>query len=130
MVQALQERESRLSDREAALQERLAALDLSEAAITARLAELEAAEARLKEVVSLSDGAAESDIARLTAVYEAMKPADSARLFAEMPADFAAGFLARKRPESAALVLAGMAPDQAFAITATIAGRNALAPSD
>jgi flagellar motility protein MotE (MotC chaperone) len=32
------------------------------------------------------------------------------------------------RPESAAAVLSGMAPDTAYAISALIAGRNALVP--
>lgn len=127
---ALSEREAALTRREAALEERLAALDLAEAAIDARLAELRAAEADLKKVVDVSDGAAEEDLSRLTAVYEAMKPAEAAALFAAMPVDFSAGFLGRMRPEAAAAVLAGMPPETAFAISATIAGRNALAPTE
>lgn len=130
VVEALADRESRLAMRETALEDRLAALDLAEAAIALRLEELQAAEADLLEVVSLSDGAAEADLARLTSVYEAMKPADAARLFAAMPTNFAAGFLGRMRPETAALILAGMDPEAAFTITALIAGRNALAPTE
>lgn len=130
VVQALADRETRLTTREAALEDRLAALDLAEAAISTRLQELEAAEAELREVVTLSDGAAEADLSRLTTLYEAMKPADAARLFAAMPPDFAAGFLGRMRPEAAALVLGGMEPETAFTITALIAGRNALAPTE
>lgn len=130
VAQALGEREARLAAREVAFEERLAALDLAESAITARLQELAQAEADLERVVTLSDGAAEQDLTRLTAVYEAMKPADAARLFSAMPVDFAAGFLGRMRPETAALTLAGMEPEAAFAITALIAGRNALAPTE
>lgn len=130
VAQALTERETLLSQKEAQLEERLAALDLAEAAITTRLSELQQAEESLKRVVEVSDGAAEEDLARLTAVYEAMKPAEAAALFGAMPVDFAAGFLGRMRPEAAALVLAGMEPKSAFAISATIAGRNALAPTE
>lgn len=130
LAQALSDREARLSEREGALEERLAALDLAEAAIATRLAELEQAEASLDRVVTLSDGAAEQDLTQLTAVYEAMKPADTARLLSAMPVEFAAGFLGRMRPETAAAALAGMEPDTAFAITALIAGRNALAPTE
>ena len=130
LVAALADREDRVANREAALEDRLAALDLAEAAIATRLQELQSAEAELREVVALSDGAAEADLARLTTLYEAMKPADAARLFAAMPADFVAGFLGRMRPESAALVLAGMDPEAAFSISALIAGRNALAPTE
>ncbi|NBE07371.1 MotE family protein [Paragemmobacter ruber] len=130
LAQALSDREARLSQREDALEERLAALDLAEAAIETRLQELRQAEADLDRVVTLSDGAAEQDLTRLTAVYEAMKPADTARLLSAMPVEFAAGFLGRMRPEAAAAALAGMEPDTAFAITALIAGRNALAPTE
>jgi flagellar motility protein MotE (MotC chaperone) len=34
------------------------------------------------------------------------------------------------RPEAAAQVMAGMDPETAFAISATIAGRNAMAPTE
>ncbi|WP_434616511.1 MotE family protein [Tabrizicola sp. M-4] len=130
LAQALSERESLLSRRETALEDRIAALDLAEAAITARLQELQTAEAELQRVVDVSDGAAEGDLTRLTAMYEAMKPTDSARLLSSMPVEFAAGFLGRMRPEAAALILAGMEAEPAFAITALLAGRNALAPTE
>jgi flagellar motility protein MotE (MotC chaperone) len=108
----------------------MAALDLAEAAITARLADLATAEADLKATLSLADGAAENDLARLTAVYESMKPADAAALFTAMAPEFAAGFLGRMRPETAAAVLSGMAPETAYSISALIAGRNALVPKN
>lgn len=130
VAEALSEREALLTDREAALEERLAALDLSEAAIKTRLQELEAAESRLKELVAVSQGAAEQDLTRLTAVYEAMRPEQAAAVFSAMPPEFAAGFLGRMRPEAAAQVLAGMEPERAFTISATIAGRNADAPTE
>ena len=122
--------ESRLAARETALQDRIDALDLAETAIATRLEELRLAEEELKRVVTVSDGAAEQDLIRLTAVYEAMKPADASRLLSAMPVEFAAGFLGRMRPEAAALALAGMEPESAFAITALIAGRNAQAPTE
>lgn len=130
VAEALTERETQVAAQAAALAERLAALDLAEAALTKRLAELQQAETDLRALVTVADGAAEEDLTRLTAVYEAMKPADAARLFAAMPPDFAAGFLARMKPDFAASVLAGMSPETAFSVTALIAGRNARAPKD
>ena len=56
----------------------------------------------------MADGAAEKDIARMTTVYEAMKPAEAAQIFERMDVAFAAGLLARMRPEAAANVLTGM----------------------
>jgi len=128
LLKALQDREEQLRVQEAAAADRLAALSLADAAIAKRLEELAAAETNLKEVLALADGAAEQDIARLTAVYEAMKPADAAKIFDAMAPDFAAGFLGRMQPAAAAAVLAGMAPDKAYSISVLIAGRNAMVP--
>ena len=72
----------------------------------------------------MADQAAEKDIARMTTVYEAMKPADAARIFEKMDVNFAAGLLARMRPDVAAKVLTGMQVETAYAVTLTIASRN------
>ncbi len=92
--------------------------------------ELTDAEARLRENLALADGAAEQDLVRLTAVYEAMKPAEAAPLFAAMAPEFAAGFLGRMRPDAAAAILSGMNAEAAYAISVLIAGRNALVPKE
>ena len=128
LAEALAAREAEVHALEAALADRKAALALAETAISQRMAELEAAEAGLKTTLALADGAAEDDLARLTLVYETMKPKDAAALFETMAPEFAAGFLGRMRPEAAAAVLSGMSPDAAYSISVLIAGRNAGAP--
>lgn len=130
LTQALQARDAEVTARTVVLEDRMAALALAEEAITLRLAEMQTAEDQLKATLSIADGAAEEDLARLTAVYEVMKPADAAKIFATMAPEFAAGFLGRMRPEAAAAVMAGMVPDQAYSISVLIAGRNALAPKE
>lgn len=130
LAAALVGREADVKKRETALADRLAALALADQAINKRLAELQVAEVSLKNTLSIADGAAEKDLARLTAVYEAMRPADAAALFQTMAPQFAAGFLGRMRPEIAAAVLAGMKPDVAYSISVLIAGRNATAPKN
>lgn len=130
LAEALRERDTALSVREAALNDRMAALALAEEAIAARLTELDTAEAELRATLAIADGAAENDLARLTAVYEAMKPAEAAALFETMSPEFAAGFLGRMRPDAAAAVVSGMKPETAYAISVLIAGRNALAPKE
>ncbi len=130
LLQALNEREAQVRVQELAAADRMAALTLADAAITKRMEDLAAAEASLKEVLTIADGAAEQDLARLTAVYEAMKPTDAAALFAAMSPDFAAGFLGRMQPAAAAAVMAGMEPDMAYSISVLIAGRNAMAPKE
>lgn len=130
LAQALSSRESDVAAKETALAERMAALALADEAITKRLTELEAAESDLKQTLALADGAAEDDLLRLTAVYEAMKPTDAAALFQTMAPEFAAGFLGRMRPEAAAAVISGMSPESAYSISVLIAGRNALVPKN
>lgn len=127
---ALRERDAAVSAREAALRDRLAALSLADAALTRRLTELEDAETRLRQTLAIADGAAEKDLQRLTAVYEAMKPAEASVLFEAMAPEFAAGFLGRMRPDVGAAILAGMKPETAYTISVLIAGRNALAPKE
>jgi flagellar motility protein MotE (MotC chaperone) len=130
VLAALQSRESRLAEQEAAFSARMSALENAETTIKARLDELRAAEAALSETLARSDGAAEGDLSRLTAVYEAMKPKDAATLFETMAPDFAAGFLGRMRPEAAAGILSGMTPEAAYTISVLLAGRNALVPTE
>lgn len=130
LSQALLEREERLRAQEAALESRMAALKLADEATAIRLAELKGAEEDLRAVLAIADGAAEGDLARLTAVYESMKPKDAAPLFEKMAPEFAAGFLGRMRPEAAGAILSGLPPDMAYSISAILAGRNATAPTD
>ena len=129
LVAALQARETRVAQRETAINDRLRALTLAEDELAKRLTELRQAEASLTAALALSETANDVDIARLTTVYENMKPADAADLFEQMAPDFASGFLVRMRPDAAAAVLAGLDPQTAYSISAIIAGRNANAPT-
>jgi flagellar motility protein MotE (MotC chaperone) len=130
LAEALSARETQVAAQESALAERLAALDLANTAIDQRLATLAAAEAELTKTLAMADGAAEADLARLTSVYEAMKPKDAAALFDSMAPEFASGFLGRMRPDAAAAVMSGMKPDTAYAVSVLLAGRNASVPKE
>lgn len=130
LSEALSLREERVAEQDAALKDRLAALALANAAITTRMEEMKTAEDELKATLALADGAAEEDIARLTAVYQAMKPKDAARLFETMAPEFAAGFLGRMPPEAAAAILSGMSSEAAYGVSVIVAGRNADVPKD
>lgn len=128
LVSALVDREELLRTREAALAERLAVLDRAEQVLADRLAGLQQAEADLAATIAQADGAAERDVAALTAVYEAMKPKDAAALFEAMAPEFAAGFIARMRPDAAAEIMSGLSASGAYTISVLLAGRNAAAP--
>lgn len=130
VLDALDKRAARLDEQEAMLADRMAAVKLAEAEIEERLQELISAEERLSELIALSETAAEGDLARLTAVYESMKPKQAAALFEAMTPDFAAGFLGRMRPDAAAAILAGMTAESAYTISVVLAGRNANAPTE
>lgn len=126
LLAALRAREERLEKAEDALAERERALAVGQDELRRGLAGLTVAEASLRDLVATADGAAEQDIARLTAVYEAMKPAEAAKLFDQMEPRFAAGFLGRMRSDAAAAIMAGLPPDKAYALSVVLAGRNAM----
>ncbi|MDO9525301.1 MAG: hypothetical protein Q7J57_07120 [Gemmobacter sp.] len=130
LVAALRAREDRILVQEAAVADRNAALALAEQAIAKRLEELRDAEASLSATLSRADGAAEADLAKLTAVYESMKPKDAASLFEAMKPEFAAGFLGRMRPEIAAAIMSGLSSEAAYSVSVLLAGRNALVPKN
>jgi len=130
LLQAMQERERQLTEREGLLADRKQALDLADSRIQERLASLVAAESRLARTVAIADRAADDDVAKLVTVYENMKPKQAAPLFAAMAPDFAAGFLGRMRPDAAAAILSSIDPDIAYSISAILAGRNAGAPEN
>ncbi len=128
LLQALLDREARVEQRETQMDVREKALTVARGEIERRLKVLEDTEAQLRATLSRADTAAEDDVARLTTVYENMKPKDAAALFEEMEPEFAAGFLARMRPDAAASVMAGLKPQTAYTISVILAGRNARAP--
>ena len=128
ILERLAKREARLAGAEEGLEERRLALAAAEARIASRLVDLKAAEESLAATMSRTASAAEDDLARLTAVYESMKPKEAAKLFDAMVPEFAAGFLARMRPDTAGAILAGMGPDNAYAVSVILAGRNATVP--
>ncbi len=130
LLSAFREREARLEEREAKLKEREASLAEARTLAEQRISELAAQEAALAKTLTIADDAAESDVARLVAVYETMKPKDAIPLFSVMDAEFAAGFLARMKPEPAAAIMAGLDPKIAYTISAVLAGRNARAPKE
>lgn len=130
VLSALRNREQQLNRREVQIEDRMKALEIADEAIDRKLLALVEAEERLSATLAMADGASEGDLARLTDVYEKMKPKDTAALFEEMDPEFAAGFLGRMRPGSAASVMAGLRPQTAHAISVILAGRNAWVPKE
>jgi len=128
LLDALREREARVSAREVQLEDRVQALRVVEAEINEKIASLSDAEASLSALLALADSAAEDDLSRLTAVYENMKPQDAAALFEQMEPAFSAGFMGRMNPAAAALIMTNLEPETAHLISVVLAGRNASVP--
>lgn len=129
LLDAFKEREANLLEAEQRAKIREEALARSTQAITEQLAILEEAEARLADTLARTDTAAAADLDRLAAVYQNMKPRDTAALFSQMAPGFAAGFLGLMRPESAAAIMTELEPETAHLISVMLAGRNANAPT-
>ena len=130
LLEAIRQREAQLAAEEKRLADRKQTLGVAEAKLAEQLAAFEEARANLENTLAMADQAAERDLARMTTVYENMKPGEAAKIFETMDVGFAAGLLARMRPDVAAQVLTGMKPEAAYAITLTIASRNAAVPTD
>ena len=130
LLAEVKERKSVLDERENQIEARLQALSIIEEEVERDIERLETAEAQLRSTISTASAAAETDIERLTAVYENMKPAQATALFERMEPSFAAGFLGRMRPDAAAGILSGITPELAYSISVVLAGRNADVPSE
>ncbi len=130
LLAELLRRERAVQQREAALEEKQKALEIAKGAVDDRLAALQDAEDSLRDTLTVADKAAEADLARLTEVYQNMKPKDAAGLFETMDPVFAAGFLGRMPPDAAAAIMAGLSPGSAYTISVVLAGRNANAPTE
>lgn len=122
----------RLRVREDRIEKALAALDRRRADITDARAMLTKQLSRLKSSGKSGGGsrthvqrAVEGDIARLVAVYEAMKPKEAAAVLSSLPADFSAELLMRVSPESGARIIAAIDPDKAAVLTTYMGARSA-----
>jgi flagellar motility protein MotE (MotC chaperone) len=130
ILDALQKREKTLKQRETRLADRMQALSVAKRETKKKLQELVEAEKSLQETMAMAETASETDLGRLTKVYENMKPKQAAALFEEMDPNFAAGFLGRMRPEAAAEIMARLTPQAAHSFSVVLAGRNANVPKE
>lgn len=129
-LELFKKREERIAQKELLIVQKETALELAEERIAEQLEALRVAESQLRSTIALADSAAETDLQRLTEVYENMKPKIASSLFEQMDADFSAGFLSRMQPQIAASIIEGLSPTKAYAVSAILAGRNVGASRD
>lgn len=125
LLAAIRERAAALEAREAKVTERERLLEVVEKRIDEKAAQLQSAKTDLESRLSFAETAVQNDITRLAKMYESMKPQKAGEIFNSMDASFAAGFLTSMSNDGAALVLANMSTEKAYAASVIIAGRNA-----
>ena len=130
LLKAIQAREAQLAEREAYIDRRQQTLAVAEQRIREQLLALTEAEEALAATLNLADNATEEDVARLTEVYQRMKPDEAAEIFETMDIQFAAGFFTRMRPDASAAIMANLPAELAYSIAVVMAGQNARAPRD
>ena len=110
------------------LAQKEANLQAAETRLNKRLGELRTAQAQLEESIARLDRAASAEITALVRMYQSMKPSQAGAIFDEMDASFAAGFLTKMNADAAALILANMETQKAYAISIIIANRSTERP--
>lgn len=99
-------------------------LQVAEGSLRARLTELKAMKASIRSSETSSRTRLQTDIDRLVAVYDQMKPAEAAAVLTNLPADFAAEILMRVEPETGARIIAAVEPNQAAVLTTHMGARS------
>lgn len=128
LAEELRDRALRIERYMAALDQRKADLATAEATLRQRLGELKASKGNARATRNGSSEAVRSDIDRLIAVYDQMKPAEAAAILTNLPADFAAEILMRVQPEAGARIIAAVEPRQAALLTAQMGARSVRKP--
>jgi flagellar motility protein MotE (MotC chaperone) len=117
----LRQRSALLDAREAALSDRARLLDALDARLTARLAQLDALQARLEGLEQARQQRDQANWARLTKVYETMRPADAAAICDDLDMAVLLPVMDRMKESKAAAIMAAMDPGKARLLTINLA---------
>ncbi|MFD1796706.1 hypothetical protein FQV27_12775 [Paracoccus aurantiacus] len=124
LVEELRIREDRIKKALAELDDKKSEIASARATLTAELRRFKQAGKPLLGSKTSTQRAVDADIARLVAVYEAMKPKESAAVLASLPSDFAAEILMRVNPETGARIIAAIEPQKAAILTTYMGARS------
>lgn len=128
LLATLREREAQLDARSAELAAKAKVIEAAEAKLMEQMARIEEAEGRLGALLRVADTAAEKDVDKLVAAFQTMEGKRAGPIFENMDTAFAAGLLSRMDEGAAAVILAALTPEKAYAVSVHIAGQNAAAP--
>jgi len=125
VLQAVNAKMATLKKREEEMVSRESAFLAIETRLQKQLVAVEVAKAELDESLRYRTKIAKEDITHLSAMYETMKPKQAARIFDEMDANFAAGFLRQMKGSQAGLILANMNTAKAYQVSLILASKGA-----
>jgi flagellar motility protein MotE (MotC chaperone) len=128
LAEELRDRALRIERYMEAIDNRKADMAQAEATLRERLGELRAQKGSTQARQAGATEAIRTDIDRLIAVYDQMKPAEAAAILTNLPADFAAEILMRVQPETGARIIAAVEPRQAALLTAQMGARSVRNP--
>lgn len=128
LAEELRDRALRIERYMQSIDEQKAELAQADATLRERLAELRAQKNSVLTRQTGDTQAVRTDVERLVALYDQMKPAEAAAILTNLPADFAAEILMRVTPEAGARIIAAVEPRQAALLTAQMGARSVRTP--
>ena len=128
LAEELRDRALRIERYMASLDTRKAEIAQAETSLREHLAAMRALKGRAAADRDGATQAVRTDIDRLIALYDQMKPAEAAAILTNLPADFAAEILMRVQPEAGARIIAAVDPRQAALLTAQMGARSVRTP--
>lgn len=126
VLQKLSERRAELDKRQHELDTRARLLQATEQRIDAKIAELKGIQQTIDGLLKKHDKQKDAQLASLVKIYEAMKPADAARIFEKLDMPVLLDVIERMHERKAAPVLANMSAAKAKAVTSALAERRSL----
>lgn len=130
VLQALSSRRQAIDERAAEVDRREALLKAAEQRIEAKVQELKQLQATMEGVIRRYDEEEEARKKSLVKIFESMKPIEAARIFEQMDMPVLLDLVERMKERNAAPVLAQMHPARAKQVTAELARRRQLTPSN
>ncbi|MBH68667.1 MAG: hypothetical protein CMM58_09970, partial [Rhodospirillaceae bacterium] len=124
LLQELSRRRKELDLREQTIVQREGLLMAAETRLEARINELETVKSDIETLITKYDAQEEEKFRGLVAIYEKMKPKESARIFDELDIDILLGVFDRMKASKSASIIAKMKPERAKEITSRIADRR------
>jgi flagellar motility protein MotE (MotC chaperone) len=124
LLQELSKRRKELDGRERAIVQREGLLMATESRLEVKINELELIKTDIETLITKYNAQEEEKFKGLVAIYEKMKPKDSARIFDELDIEILLEVFERMKSSKSASILAKMMPARAKEITSRIADRR------